>query len=291
MLLFCERNVHLLYTFVDNLDYIVYRMNIFDFKSYKDYLKAVCQAERGGLSRLAEAGQVQKSYLSACLSGKNHLTLDHAFGMAEYLNLSDYQQDYFFVLIEKEKASTPKLKKRLEAKARDMSRESYRLKNQQRDTIIVSEAPSLEIGAYYASWLSTAIHMLTSIERFQTVASIAKRLALPQESVERSIAQLGKLDLVKKQGEKYRWNSSNLHLEDDSIWIANHHGNWRLRAVDNVQKGDSESTHYSVVQSMSEEDFEKLKRKIVQFIKEFQSIADPSDPEEAFCLNLDFFRI
>ncbi|MFV8256327.1 DUF4423 domain-containing protein [Bdellovibrio bacteriovorus] len=265
-------------------------MNIFDFKSYKTFLRAYCDSERGALTRLSEAANTQKSYLSACLNGKGQLSLDQAFGVAEYLNMSDYEQDYFYLLIDKEKAVTPALRRRLESKAKDMSREAFRLKNQQKDSVIVTEQDS-NIGFYYATWLATAIHTLTSVPQFQSIASLEKRLNLNKASVATIIGYLEKMELIKKSGDKYRWNSSNIHLEDSSVWISSHHTNWRARAMDNVQKNDREATHYSSIQSFSEEDFEKLKKKIAYFISDFNKVADPSEPEDAYCFNIDLFRV
>lgn len=264
--------------------------NIFDFKSYKSYLVALCESERGALTRFAEAAGCQKSYLSTCLKGKGQLTLDHAFGISEQLQLSDQEQEYLFVLVEKEKAATLPLRRRLENKAKEMARESFRLKNQQRDSVIVSEGSS-DIGFYYATWLPTALHTLSSVPGSQTQAAMAKRLNLHPAVIASVLDYLEKMNLVKKAGDKYLWSSSNIHLADNSAWIAGHHSNWRFRAVENIQKSDREATHYSAIQSFSEEDFEKLKRKILDFIKEFNKTADPSEPEEAFCLNIDLFRV
>src|SRR6516225_4157730 len=126
-------------------------MIIFEFKSYKEFLKAYCKSERGALSRLAEAADCQKSYLSICMTGKGQLSLDQAYGIAEHLGLSDAEVDYFFLLIDKDKASTPKLKKKLETKIKDLARESFRLKNQQRESVIINE-PNHDVGFYYSTW-------------------------------------------------------------------------------------------------------------------------------------------
>lgn len=265
--------------------------NIFDFKTYKDYLLALTEGERGMLTRLAEAASCQKSYLSTCLKGKTQLTLDHAFGISEYLELSDAEKEYFLLLVEKDKAGTLALKRHLEEKIKKLSREAYRLKNQQKSAVVISDGVTPEIAFYYGSYLGTAIHMLTSVDEYQTLSAISKRLNLPAETCQVLLQQLEAQDLVKKQGTHYKWNSANIYLADNSPWIANHHQNWRLRAIDNVQKRDEEATHYSSIQSMSKDDFEKLKKKIAQFIKEFNQVADPSVPEEAFCVNIDFFKI
>lgn len=265
-------------------------MVIYEFHDYKKYLQSLCHSERGMLTRLSEASLCQKSYLSSCLTGKNNITLDHASAMAEYLNLSEAEEDYFFLLIEKERAASPQLIRKLENKIKRFSRESLRLKNQQSTSVIISENDS-QLGYYYMSWMPIAIHILTSIDAVQTPNQISKRLQIPDTQVQSFLDFLEKQTLIKKTGHRYGWNSANIHLADNSHWITTHHMNWRLRAIDNCQKSDTEALHYSVVQSMSEKDFELLKRKTAQFIKDCAKISDPSKPEEAYCFNLDFFKI
>lgn len=265
--------------------------SIYDFSSYKDYLIDKGHSERGLLTKLADAAECQKSYLSACLNGKSQLTLDHALGIAELIGLDDNEQDYFFLLIEKEKASTIKLRRKLDSKLKNLSREAYRLKNQQKDTHVISTESDTGLGLYYSSWIPTALHMLTSVRELQTAPQLAQRLNISKELTTVFLNQLQTLDFVKKEGSNYKWSSGNLHLADNSAWISNHHMNWRLRAVDNVQKNDASATHYTAIQSMSEADFEALKKKIAHFIKEFNRISDPSTPEEAFAINIDFFKI
>lgn len=269
---------------------LVTMLTIFDFKSYKTYLLEICSQERGALTRLSEAAECQKSYLSLCLKGKNNITLDHAYGISEYLQLTSSEQQYFFLLLDKEKAGTVRLQRHLEAQLKGLSREAYRLKNQQKDTHIISEQMS-ELAFYYSNWMAMAIHTLTSIGDYQSVEALAERLKLTVSAVQILLTELEKAGLVTQHRGKYKWGSGNLHLADNSPWIATHHANWRLRAIDNCQRRDGEASHYTAIQSMSVEDFEVLKKKIAMFIKEFNKVSDPSEPEEAYCFSIDFFRV
>lgn len=216
--------VQVLYTFGKNMDKLAPMANIFDFRSYKDYLTEICTQERGALSRISEAADCQKSYLSSCLKGKSNITMDHAFGISVYLQMTDAEQDYFFLLLEKEKASTPKLRRHLDEKLKVLSREAYRLKNQQKDTQIVSEGMS-GLAFYYANWLATAIHTLTSIDDYQSPEAVAKRLNLHPQLAKAMLGELEKQGLVSQLRGKYRWGSGNLHLADSSQWISTHHTN------------------------------------------------------------------
>lgn len=73
-------------------------------------------------------------------------------------------------------------------------------------------------------------------------------------------------------------------------WIATHHSNWRMQALNDLPQRKAESIHYSVVQSLSEEDAETLRFWVVEWVEEFKRKAGPSNPEELVCLNVDFFR-
>jgi hypothetical protein len=204
--------------------------------------------------------------------------------------MTDTEQEYLFLLVEKEKANTPKLKKKLEDKLRDLSRDAYRLKNLEHESQVIS-GNDTGVGTYYSNWMLTAIHTLSSVQKFQTAEQLGKRLGLSTPVAQHFLNQLQTLEFVKKEGGRYKWGSGNIHLADDSTWISNHHMNWRLRAVDNTQKNDRTATHYTAIQSMSEDDFEVLKKKIANFIKEFNKVSDPSTPEEAFCFSIDFFKV
>lgn len=263
---------------------------IFDFKSYKDYLKKICHLQRGNLSRLAEAAGVQKSYLSACLNGKNNISHDQAYGISLHLKLSENEQEYLFLLLEKSHAATPQLQKHLIAKIKQISEEAQKIKSQLNDTKIITNKND-DLSEYYLNWFYSAIHSLTSIKKFQTVETISSRLGIPPHLTDFFLKKLVLLKLIKKEGIYYRWNSSNIHLEETNPLLISYHSSWRLRATEDCAKMQSSSFHYTSTQSLSVSDFEILKKKIGNFIKDFNKTSDPSIPEESFCLNIDFFKI
>jgi uncharacterized protein (TIGR02147 family) len=271
---------------------MVVMTNIFEFRNYRDYIQALCNSQRGYLTVLADAAGCAKSYLSSCLKEKCHLTLDHIYGIAEYLQMNDQEEEYFFLLLEKDKCSTLKLRKKLETKLKELSREAFRLKNQQSSSLIVQDNNhSSGLGQYYSVSTYIAIHSLTAIDRYQTLDKMAERLLLPKAVVQYYLDELIKMDLVKKDGVRYKWNTFSIHLADDSAWITTHHSNWRVSAMQNLQKRDHTALHYSLVQSISEADFEVLKKKMSQFIKEFAKVATPSASEESYNFNIDFYKI
>lgn len=49
--------------------------------------------------------------------------------------------------------------------------------------------------------------------------------------------------------------------------------------------------HYTAVQSLSRQDYEKLKQQFLKGLDNYRSVANPSQEEELVCLALDFFKV
>lgn len=268
-------------------------MNPFEFKSYKSYLrKLVDQAEnRGMLSRLSEAAGCQRPYLSKVLQDDSEvqLTPDHMFGICEYLGLSELESRYLKLLLDHERASSPQYRQSLEKQIAQAKNQHLNLKNQiGKEQLSTATDP---FSFYYSYWLYSALHIAVSIPGLQTVSKLANKFSLPEGMIESYLQSLETAGLVKKTRERWSWLAGDLHLSKDSYWILPHHMNWRNQAVQNVALRNPESTHYSVVQSISSSDFEVLRLKIVEWINQFQKVSSPSSPEELICFNLDFFKI
>jgi hypothetical protein len=56
------------------------------------------------------------------------------------------------------------------------------------------------------------------------------------------------------------------------------------------QSADPESVHYTVVQSLSKVDFERVKQRLLELIQETARISGPSKEEKLMCLACDFFE-
>lgn len=268
-------------------------LNPFEFKSYKTYLrKLVDQAEnRGMLSRLSEAAGCQRPYLSKVLQDDSEvqLTPDHMYGICEYLGLSEAEGNYLKLLLEAERASSPAYRQSLEKRIAQAKNQHLNLKNQLGKDQLNNTADPFSF--YYSYWLYSALHIAVSIPGLQTISKLANKFSIPEAMIESHLLTLEKAGLVKKTKERWSWLAGDLHLSKESFWILPHHMNWRNQAVQNAALRLQDSTHYSVVQSLSAADYEVLRLKIVEWVKHFQKVSSPSSPEELVCFNLDFFKI
>ena len=265
---------------------------VFDRSDYrailKEKLRDSSEKEWGSISRFADSIGVQRSHVSRVLSGQKDLTPEQAVASAEFFRFTDSETDYFLLLVELARAGTPAYKARIQKKLQQIRKEREDLSRKHGfDRIGIEEKEAL----YYSAWYWSAIHILISIGDFQTPERIAEKLQLPRTLVENCLARLEELGLAKKERGRWSTASTTIFLPKHSPLTALHHQNWRQRAVIDAQAFDEKSVHYTVVQSLSRADFEKLRVAMLKTIDDFIRIAEPSKPEELVSFTCDFYRL
>src|SRR5688572_15900730 len=153
-------------------------MDVYQYKSYKDYLTqkiAENQHLRGYRRALAKAAACQPSFLSQALNSHVHLTLDHGAGLCAYWQFDEARTDYFLDLMAWERAASPALRRRLEARLRDRRDAAQQVRR--RAPAAPAVTAGLKEAVYYSSWHYAAIHTLTAIPAYRTVEAITQRLA------------------------------------------------------------------------------------------------------------------
>jgi uncharacterized protein (TIGR02147 family) len=263
---------------------------MYSARDYREYLQGRVDksGERGIITRMAQALRCQRSHISRVLSGRLHLTMDQAFHMTRFWQMNPEDEQYFMKMVERDRAGDPEYRKKLD-KELEAFRESQAdiSKRLGRSSIAVIEQQNL----YYSAWYWSAIHVLVSIPEFQKVPAIARRLNLPEELVLTCLRALESLGLVAHQRDTWKFFSASLHLSKDSPMNPIQHGNWRSRAVMCSQRPGEDGVHYTVVQSVSQTDFLKIKELCLKTIDQYAAIAAPSQEEELVCFDLDFFRV
>jgi uncharacterized protein (TIGR02147 family) len=267
---------------------------IYQFKSYKDYLRNYLKhsSSRGATVRLAEAAGCQSSYLSKVLQpgSKVQLTHDHIFGISEFLNLSKNESHFLEVLLEKDRASQKKYKLKIEKEIETLRNENLKVAS------VLNKAPVRPDTAidqtYYSHWLYSALHIAVSIPSLQDLASLSKHFFMPPEVLRDYLNTLEKNELVQQiSKDKWSWKRGDFHLSNQSPLAVMHQMTWRSKAIEDSSQRTSSSVHYTVVQSISEDDFDRLRSIVLEWIENFQKISGPSNPEELVNLNLDFYKV
>lgn len=263
--------------------------SLFAFKTYKSYLRSrvLGKDNRGSLSRVAAAAGCQRSYLSRVLTSEVHLTPDHAYRICEYWRFTPLERDFFLALVEWERAGDAGYRQHLLNQLKRMRTENEDLSKKTKRPLAAAENAS---ALYAGSWHWSAVHLLTSIERYQTDTTIADRLRLPLALVRQILEQLVATGSVAKNGNRWVYASGEMHIPTGSPFLGLFHQTWRTYAVQNSQTPQNDGMHFTNVQSLSQQDFIRLKQDLAQFIEECTAVAKPSPPEELVVFNFDLFR-
>jgi uncharacterized protein (TIGR02147 family) len=265
---------------------------IFDYKEYKAYLNDTIEKApkkgHGMRSALAQAAGCQTAYISQVLNGSAHLSLEQAEGINRFLGHQRDEAQFFLLLIQYDRAGTPALKDRLRGQITELIERRLVLKNR----LDVKKTLSREHQAtYYSAWYYAAIHILLTIPEFRTVSAIAKRIGLPSKRVSEVLEFLISVGLAERAGDSYRVGATRIHLESDSPLIAKHHANWRMQAIQALDRGAEENLHYSSVVSVSKDDLLKIKSMLVQSIESAKAVIKDSKEETLCGFSLDFFNL
>lgn len=265
-------------------------LNLFDFSDYRKYLSAwllEAKAQKtSSLSKLAEVAQVHATFLSHVLNGTKQLSLEQAALISEFISHTQFEREYFFILIHIDRAGNKKLKDYWLEKKIILEKEKNKLSHR----IDKHKVLNLEQRAtYYSSWIYAAIWVSTSCEGAQTLTKIKERFNIPQKQIEDALHFLVESGLCIEEKGNYKMGEVHVHEPNESPFVVKHHMNWRMRAIQKMDLRESNELFFTAPMSLSQEDFLSIREKLNLVIKDIITQAKDSPAEDVFCFNIDFF--
>lgn len=264
---------------------------VFEFSDYKAYLMSVLTttgANRGIRSKLAVHLNCQISFLSQVLNGESHFSLEHGLKISTFLAHSKDENRFFMLLLEAGRASSKDLKNYY----LDQIHELLERRKEIRNLIVTNDALSLESQLrYYSSWYYSAIHVIISITAFQTPQAIAERLKLPLQLVHTVLEFLESIGLAKFEQGRYQIGPKRIHLGRESDLISKHHSNWRLQALQHLERREDGDLFYSSTYSIAKRDIPRVRDILMRAIEQVDPLIMKSNEEELISLNLDLFKL
>jgi len=266
---------------------------VFDYADYKDYLRdyALRLPARGHgfRSRMAEAAGCRVAFVSQVLNGDLHFNPEQAENLNPLLGHSAEESDFFLLLIQHGRAGTHALRTRIQSQIDRALQKRLVLKDR---VDIKAGLDPVAQATYYSSWHFAAIHILVTIEGCRTKDAIADHLRLPMEKVSQVLEFLRASGLVRIEKGQILPGVSRIFLGSDSPMISRHHANWRVRAIESLDRTLDTDIHLSTLLSVAKKDVLKMKEQIIKGIEQTRGIARDSTPEEElYCFNLDFFKV
>lgn len=270
-------------------------MNLFEFKHYTDYLRALFDApdaEKGMRSRLADALGCQTSFVSQVLSGRLHFSLEHALQIALFLNLNRDETEYFILLVQKAKAGTQNLQKYFENQLANHLAITLKKRELVKERIgIQGELSEKDQTLYYSAWWYMAIHIFVALPGLNTKKALIQRLNLPVKNIESALKFLTRCGLIFEKKGIYQIGKTRIHLGTDSPLLSRHHVNWRIKAIEAAERVQSQDLQYSALLGISKVDAQKIKTLMLDLIQKSEPMIARSKEEAPYVMLMDFFEL
>lgn len=264
-------------------------MAVFEFNDYKAYFKTHIRAKgRGEYRKISEYLGVHPTLISQVFSGSKDFSPEQVLKMANYFGLGKTEARYLVILVEIERAGSRDLKEQFVEMREEIKKQALQLSKR------ISHQKSLsdhEKSVFYSSWVYSAVHLMTTLERPVDFEFVCKRLSLSPERARDIISFLKSINLIVEEQGGLKAGVTSTHIEKGSPFLIKHHTNWRIKALEKSESISDEELMYSTNISLSKKDFQKLREEMVRFIQEFQKTVKDSPAEDLAQFNLDFFWI
>lgn len=190
-------------------------MTIYDYSSYRDYLKQMLinkinENPRYSLRAMAQRLEMGPSTLSEVLSGRTNLSQTSARRIADKLKLKAKESGYFFELVSFEAEKNPEAKSLILERLRQM----HPKKRQTQDL-------SIEHFKQMAEWHHSAILELPQVKGFAfTPENISRALGISKLETKTAIARLLKLGLLEEVDGQIQRQDTQFRVQSDVKNIA-----------------------------------------------------------------------
>ncbi len=267
-------------------------IELFDFTDYRKFLKkwikSAKEAGRSNVNRLAEAIGIHPTYLSQVIAGSKNLSLEQAAAASVEVELTEIEQEYFFALIQIDRAGTEQLKTYWKKQISRIKFEHTKLNSRVGEHHELSDT---ERAIYYSSWLYAATFIATSVDGQQTLDQIASRLKIPREKTSEILTFLVQTGICDSKDGFYKMGKQSIYVPNDSPFVVKHHSNWRMKAIQKMDSREDAELFFSSPMSISKADIPVIREALAQMIQQVQKKAHESGAEDLLCLNIDFFKI
>lgn len=265
--------------------------SVFEVKNHFEYISEQLEARRnvrGIKTQFSEFLRIKPAFLSQVLSEKYSLSLEQADLANQFFDHSAEEADFFILMVSRDRAGSVSLKKHYDQQINQILKKRLLVIERLGRKGDLSEETK---GTYYSSWLYAAIHILTTIPEYRTRKALAEKTRMSMEALDKALQFLMTHNLIHKEGDHYLPTHSWIRVDKESPHIVKHHSNWRLQAINNLEKQTDQDLHYSGVFSMDVKTALHFKDKFLELLKAESKKIEASKEEELFIINMDLFNL
>ncbi|MGZ3697753.1 MAG: TIGR02147 family protein [Bdellovibrionota bacterium] len=266
-------------------------IDLYAYESYRLYLSKLFETDeygRGAKARLARALGCGNSFVSQVLMEKNHLSLEQGIRVCSFLTLSEDERSYFVALIQLERAGTRELSNHFRNQIL-LLRERNKVIQQR--IAVKSSLSTEDQSTYYSSWIYGAVHILTSVPELRSKGALSHHLQVPVSVISEALEFLVSIGAVMRDQGQYCIGKTRIHLGRNSPNLTKHHTNWRMQALQAMEKRNVQDIHYSSVMALAPVDAEKISALLLNTMAGAEDILKHATEKSAYCLGIDFFEV
>lgn len=268
------------------------RLSIYEYKDYKryllDWMARTPGQGRGQRKLLADAVGCQTPFITHVLSGDYNFSPEQAEACSRFMGLNDADAEFFVLLVMKQRAGTKGLENLVSRQLSARRTNEVVLKKR----LNIKEEMDLESQlTYYSSWHYSVIHMACQVPHLQNIEALKNHFGLTLNQIMDALEFLTEHKLIEKTKTGYKVLRPVLHLGKDSPLLAQHHSQWRLRAIDSYQKRNPGDLSYSGVASISREDYEWVRERFSRLLEEIVARVKDSKDEMLTGICFDLFQL
>ena len=226
--------------------------------------------------------------MSHILKGHAHFSMEQTLALSDFWGLSEFETDYLIALVQFERAGDQRTRGFYLKKLKEIKSRALNLKNR---LDVKNELSEADRALYYSSAVYSQIRLLTAIERFQSVESLAEESGVSLKKLRTYLDFLISRGLCTEQKGRISYAVKSTYVDADSPMAIRHHLNWRdqsKKAAENLREEDLLFTYPTVI---SESDFLKIREALIRFINEFKKTTEPSPSDHLYCFNIDWLKI
>ena len=267
------------------------QVRLYNYDNYKDFvndwIRVQKKSGRGKYLEISKFLNIHTTLTSQIFKGERELNHDQGYSLCDYLGFNEIETDYFLLLISKNKAANFKLVKHYDEKIQSLKSELSEIKNRLKQKTVLGEEQK---ALFYSNWYYSAIRLSTSMDNINSKEDISNFLNIPLKTVGPIVDFLLSVSLLNEEDEKLTIGPTVTHLGPDSPLISNHHGNWRIKAMERHSELKSNEFCFSAPLTINESDVEKVKEILKNSIEQISEIVQASENVDSlYCVNLDWF--
>lgn len=265
-------------------------MNLWEAKTSGRFLQEWLNTHggRGSGQRLAAAMKVHPSLVSQVIRGNRHLTLDQTEAACQFLGFSPLESEYFLALVERERAATPALRRRMEDRLVSLRKKAQEVRAHLADN---RELDEVSQGRFYSSGDYSAVRLASSLPNGKSVEGIADLLGLPRARVAEILEFLLQKGLVVQNTKgELELGPARVHVPASSPFVVSHHRNWRARAALHLEHLTEEELAFTSPLTIAKKDLPKVRSILLEAIARIREVVEKSEAEELVALTMDLWH-